>query len=424
MAGRDINIPFGPDRTGEFNLSSLVPEVEPAQPADAEGASSAEQPQAEPDLGSTIGFQRVSDQSLPDSAFEAAPAQAYGAPEEEQLATEAEESAHADTEKPLDNQADEVAADESDEGSPASNALGGMQASLVALKDSIGQGRELKARERERQEFGEKLDADREELTDREDILANYFALAAEQDEIINQNTIQRDARKAELSQVMADQEATSEALERMRDEHDLQLQPYETALGRAKAAAEQAKNDERSRKSELSAAETEKRRAEGGDDEGMAAARLEVVQQSYDEALARSEQAKEALDKAQKQYDELREQVEQAEAPLERTLEDLGQQAEELKESVNRLADAISAARKRRQYCDTVYQYPDETAKLREAVAADEETARRMDEENEELRELLADSKQRSRVAKFGIIGIVVIIIIIIIAVFALGGR
>ena len=421
MAGRDIKIPFGPDRTGGMDLSSLIPEVESTQEAEEQFAETG---------------------VLPDSAFEAAPQQSYGEVANEPADVEGfsqdepsdvtlvfSEQAYDEPDgqsevEPVDADTDPDAADVEAEIEEPAGPKVDVQASLLALKDSIDQGRELKAREKEREEFGQKLEADRVELADREDILANYYELAAEQDAIIEESTRQRDARKFELSQLVAQQDETTESLQRMRDYHDSQLQPLERDLGRAKATAEQAKNDERSRKSELNAAETEKRKAEGGDDAGMAAARYEVAQQAYEEASSRSSMAKEALDKAQSQYDELREQVEQAEAPLERTLEDLEGKIEELKESVNRLGEDISVARKRRQYCDTVYQYPDETAKLRASVEADEEIARRMDEENDELRDRLAESKQRSKVAKLAIAAVILIIIIIVVMFVVVGGR
>ena len=413
MAGRDITIPFGPDRTGGMDLSSLIPEVESAQQAEEEFAETG---------------------VLPDSAFEAAPQQSYGSdeaeevplaeyPQDEPLVAESDisDQEHDETAAPIEAELVEDAEEALDESAAPKIDV---QASLLALKDSIDQGRELKARERERDEFGQKLDADREELADREDILANYHQLVAEQDAIIDECTNQRDARKFELSQLVAQQDETTETLQRMRDYHDSQLEPLETALGRAKATAEQAKNDERSRKSELNAAEVAKRKAEGGDDAAMTLARYEVAQQAYEEAASRSGMAKEALDKAQLQYDDLREQVEQAEAPLERSLEDLEKKIEELKESVNRLGEDISVARKRRQYCDTVYQYPDETAKLRASVEADEETARRMDEENDELRDRLADSKQRSKTAKLAIAAVILIIIVLIVVFAVVGGK
>ena len=420
MAGRDITIPFGPDRTGGMDLSSLIPEVEPAQQAEAEFTETGVLPDS--------AFEAASQQSYVQDEADSAPLAEY--PQDEPIHAELDNSDQASSEDvaPVDAEYAEEAEDavegaEDEPEEPAAPKID-VQASLLALKDSIDQGRELKAREKERDEFGQKLDADREELTDREDILANYQALVAEQDAIIDECTYQRDARKFELSQLVAQQDETNENLQRMRDYHDSQLQPLETALGRAKATAEQAKNDERSRKSELNAAETEKRKAEGGDDAAMTAARYEVAQQAYEEASSRSSMAKEALDKAQLQYDELREQVEQAEAPLERSLEDLAGKIEELKESVNRLGEDISVARKRRQYCDTVYQYPDETAKLRASVEADEETARRMDEENDELRDRLADSKQRSKTAKFAIAAVILIIIILIVVFVVVGGK
>ena len=143
-----------------------------------------------------------------------------------------------------------------------------------------------------------------------------------------------------------------------------------------------------------------------------MVQAKLESVKAAHDEAVARSTAAKEALDDAQRNYDEIREQVEQAEAPLERSLEDLQQQIEELKEDVNRLGEVISTATKRRQYCDSVYQYPEETEKLRQMIADDETSAQQLDLENEELRDLLAQSKAGSTKAKV-VIGIIVAVII-----------
>jgi len=415
MAGRDITIPFGPDRTGGIDLSSALPEVDPNISLEASGSEGA---------------------ALPDVAFEAASEQVYAdAPVEdfapnEEVAGEpkvgpADYSEPAVEAEPVDFAEDMAMDGEGDE--PKENAPDGrldVSASLAALRESINQGRELKVRQKERDEFEQKLNEDREELDDREDILANYFAIVAEQDEIIDQSTEQREARKNELAQLVAQKEETEASLQSMRDYHDAQMKPLETSLGRVKAAAEQAKNDERSRKSELNAAESEMRRAEGGDDAAMLAARLEVVQQAYDEAVARSAQAKEDLGRAQKKYDDLREQVADAEAPLERSIEDLDSQIEELKESVNRLGETISAARKRRQYCENVYQYPDETAKLRASVEADEETVHRMDEENEELRDRLADSKARSRTAKLAIAAVIAIIIIIIVAFVVIGGR
>lgn len=413
MSGRDITIPFGPDRTGGIDLSSALPEVDPSISFEV----------SEPEAA-----------SLTESAFEAASEQAYAdVPAEEPVRYEesAGELPDASIDYPepaaeADNVdfAEDVAMEGDEPNEEAPNDRIDVQASLVALKESINQGRELKARQKERDEFEQKLDADREELADREDILANYFAIAAEQDDIIDQTTQQREARKNELAQLVAQRQETEQSLQSMKDYHDAQLKPLETSLGRVKAAAEQAKNDERSRKSELNAAESEKRRAEGGDDAAMLTARLEVVQQAYDEAVTRSTQAKEDLERAQKKYDDLREQAAEAEAPLERSIEDLDQQIEELKESVNRLGETISAARKRRQYCDNVYQYPDETAKLRASVEADEETVRRMDEENEELANRLADSKARSRMAKFAIAGIIALIIVIIVVFVVVGGK
>lgn len=365
MADHDINIPFGPDKTGSY---------EPINPEDA----------ANPEVG-----QSFTDLPKVDGENDAKTSEFVVAKARE--------------EEP--SQIDEV------------------QSSFAALRDSIDQGRELKARERDRKELHDRLKADHEELADREHILANYQAVVAEQDAIIAQNSQQREARKAELARISADLSEAQDALERMREYHDQQLNPLETELGRARANAERAKNDERSRKAELGAAEKEVDRAEGGDSQ-VASAKVKVFEEAYDEALARSNAAKEALDQVQKAYDDAVDQVEQAEAPLERTIDDMNAQIEELKESINRLGENISVATKRRQYCDSVYQYPDETAKLRDSVASDEEAARQMDADNKELRSRLAENKRKAKTAKIAIGAIVAIVIIAIIAVIIVAVR
>ena len=394
MADKDITIPMGPDRTGEFELP-------PIDFGDAGGSAepAAIDPFAEP-------------APLPSIDPISVPPIGQG---------EVEYAGFNDRGEELDGEY-HVGGISEDEAQ--AQGIDDVQMSFLALKDSIGQGRELKAREKELDEFAEKLDADKEELADREDILANYQVLVTDQDNIIADLTENREACKSELAAITAQLEETTEALSRMREYHDGQMDPFEKNLGRARAYADQAKNDERSRKSELSAAESELKRASTGDDTTMANARLEQVQAAYDEARARSEAAKEALDQAQRAYDDAIGQVEQAEAPLERSIEDLEKQSGELKESINRLGEDISIARKRRQYCDTVYQYPDETAKLRESVHADEQKMIELDTQADELRERLSQSKEQSKKAKIAIaIGIAVIILIVVLLfVFVIG--
>ena len=288
MADRDINIPMGPDRTGEIELP-------PINFGDEAGAG-ANQPDMRADY-ETATRSEVEYAGYNNQLEETNEYMAGGISEDEATA----------------------------------QGIDDVQMSFLALKDSIGQGRELKAREKELDEFSEQLEIDREELADREDILANYQVIVTDQDNLIAQYTQQHDAKKAELAQVNAQLEETTEALNRMREYHDGQMDPFEKNLGRARAYADQAKNDERSRKSELNAAETELRRAEQSDDDTMAVARHEQVRDAYNEARTRSEAAKEALDQAQRAYDDAMAQVEQAETPLEHTIEDLEKQAEEL---------------------------------------------------------------------------------------------
>ena len=394
MADKDITIPMGPDRTGEIELPPI-------------------------DFGDAGGSV---DTAAPDPLAEPAPAPAP----RPSVKSPAESGAieYAGYNDRGEEQDSEYHIGGISEDEAAAQGIDDVQMSFLAWKDSIGQGRELKAREKELDEFADKLDADREELADREDILANYQVLVTDLDNVVAQHTEQREARKSELAQVTAQLEETTEALNRMREYHDGQMDPFEKNLGRARAYADQAKNDERSRKSELSAAEAELKRASTNDDATMANARLEQVQAAYDEASARSEAAKEALDQAQRAYDDAIGQVEQAEAPLEHSIADLEKQSEELKESVNRLGEDISIARKRRQYCDTVYQYPEETAKLRESVRADEQKMLELDTEADELRDRLAQSKEKSKKAKGAIIVVGIIVVVVVIILFMVLGH
>lgn len=389
MADRDITIPMGPDRTGEIELPPI--DFGDAGAQESAGAASNSLPEPSRDQRSASARDDVSYAGINDRYEEQADKYEVGGMSDEEA-----------TAQGMDD----------------------VQMSFLALKDSIGQGRELKAREKELDEFAEQLDSDKEELADREDILANYQVLVTDLDNVIAQHTDQREARKAELAEVTAKLTNTSEELERMREYHDGQMDPFEKNLGRARAYADQAKNDERSRKSELSAAESELKRADPSGDTTMASARLEQVQEAYDEACARSNSAKEALDEAQRAYDDAIGQVEQAEAPLERAIEDLEKQSDELKESINRLGEDISIARKRRQYCDTVYQYPEETAKLRESVRSDEQKMLQLDAEADDLRDRLSQSKERSKKAKIAIGAAVAIIIIVIIIVIVFLNR
>ena len=153
-----------------------------------------------------------------------------------------------------------------------------------------------------------------------------------------------------------------------------------------------------------------------------MAAAKHQVVEDAYNEARARSEAAKEALAQAQEAYDELSDQFDAQEAPLERSIEDLEAQIVEFKDEIAQLGEVISTARKRRQFCDSVYQYPDETASLRRDVEADEATAHRMQQENDMLRDQLEQSKAQSKKAKIAI-AIVIVLVVVIVAAFVVTG-
>ena len=396
MAGRDINIPFGPDKTGGIGLEPIAPEGE------IDGALQEGSLGPANDVAGEYGYDT-----------EPAPPVIDIEPDEERREHGEPEYAPDDREaSPDDREAPPDGGEAGDQG------MDEMQMSILALKDSIGQGRELKAREKEREELAEALEADHIELADREDILANYHAIVAEQDAIIDECGQQRDAYKSELSRIVAEVERTQAELDRVSEQWAAQIQPLESDLGRVRATADQAKNDERSRKSELNAAESELRRADEADANTMAIARHQQVKAAYDEAHARSDQAKEQLAQVERAYNDAKQQAEQATAPLERALEDLNRHAEEYKENINRLGEEMSAARNRRQYCDTVYQYPDETAKMRAEVEAAEAAARQMDAENDVLREQLAASKQKARMAKVAI-GIVIAIIVAFIITF-----
>lgn len=480
MGGRDIKIPFGPDKTGGIPLDAIPTNGEEELPSDP-FAEPAPNPQPRSLADSLPGFdteisptrESVADagsyaqtaaydpvpnsnaavdgaaanDGLPSNAatMAAEPTEAYRVP----VSDASSQADGSDTPELSDRSyipSIEMEAERMRESASASsgNAAGDsdyhpggltdeeatsqgmdeMQMSILALKDSIGQGRELKEREKEREELAEALEADHIELADRENILANYQSIIAEQDALIAERTQRRDAAKAELSQLTMAVEQAQAELSAMREQHAAQLQPLETDLGRARAAADQAKNDERSRKSELNAAESELRKSGDSDANTMAVARHVQVKAAYDEARMRSEQAKEQLSQIQRAYDEAKQRSEQSQGPLERTIEDYENRMASLKESVSSLGEEISAALNRRQYCDTVYQFPDETAMMRSEIEQAEALARQMDAENDALREQLAESKQKARKAKVAIGLVIVIVIVIIIAFIVVSGR
>ena len=451
MAGRDIQIPFGPDKTGGIPLDAIPAEdnVEQlpdplADPYVRPSASSIPNPAAYPGQTLDSGY-RVpdfpTDEPVANATFEAA------APMDEPVQPEQDRSVspYADTQDVATPQVDDSREGFSDashsdlsdgsaddeyhpggltEEEATAQGMDEMQMSILALKDSIDQGRELKEREKDRKELAEALKADRLELSDREDILANYHDLVAAQDAIIADCTQRRDAAKAELAQLTTSVEQTQAQLDSVREQYAAQMQPIESDLGRARAAADQAKNDERSRKSELNAAESELRKASDSEANTMAVARHSQVKVAYDEARARSEQAKEHLAQVQRAYDDAKARSEQAQGPLERNIADMKNRMGTLKKDIEDLGDKLSAATNRRQYCDTVYQYPDETAKMRAEVEQAEALARQMDAENEALRSQYTQSKKKALKAKIAIVAVIAIIILIIVAFVAVSGR
>ena len=455
MAGRDIQIPFGPDKTGGIPLDAI-----PAQDDVEEQVDPFADPSARPAVNGipdpaaysapTQGQTLDPDYRVPDvPANEPASSVTFEpvtlADEPASLAQDYSAPAYADTRDVVASQGDaqggfsdastavQVDGDSADDEyrpggytdeEAAAQGMDEMQMSILALKDSIGQGRELKEREKEREELAEALKADHLELSDREAILSNYHELVAAQDAIIADCTQRRDAAKAELAQLTMSLEQTQAQLESVREQHAAQMQPIESDLGRARAAADQAKNDERSRKSELNAAESELRKASDSEANTMAVARHQQVKAAYDEARARSEQAKEYLAQVQKAYDDAKRRSEQASGPLERNIADMKNRMEAIKKDIEDLGEKLSAATNRRQYCDTVYQYPDETAKMRAEVEQAEALARQMDAENEALRSQYTQSKKKATKAKIAIGVVIVIIIVIIVAFVVVSGR
>lgn len=399
MAVREFDIPFGPDKTGGMGFAELGiddgaaardPFAEPPSDAfaRARGQERAGLPD-EPELEDIEGF------ALEDDAF-AGPEDSQltgpvGLPRRRQASDGAPEPARGE-----DGPGDDV------------------QTSFAALRSSFGQSRELKARQREIDELADQLRLDREELADREDIIANYEALVAEQDRIIEEASALREEDKAELSAIAHDIEAAEDELAEMREYHNRQMQPLETELGRARAGAEQAKNDERSRKSELNAAEAELRKAASASDATMLQAKVDQFREAYDKACDISAEAQDILAEVKRIYDDAVNEVESREGPLERSIDDMEHREEELKESIAQLGDEMSAARKRRQYCEAVYQYPEETEKLRRTVAADEDALDEMQLDYDDLSALLARTKADARKAKV-MLGLVVAVIAIL---------
>lgn len=449
MTLREFDIPFGPDKTGGLGFAALgipaseeeleeiteeasdedilgesrgswkpfswepEPEV-PSAPAPSASKSPERDPHApfselvtlaEEPSESREGTVRTTPsleglrEALPtvDSAAQTAPQKAVVIPETSLAHPKAARTSRGSNDRDLGGDANDVST------------------SFSALRDSIGQGRELKAREKELEEFKDQLAYEREELEDREDILAHFDAIVAEQDSIMERATQRRERDKAELASIVERADALSQELTEVHEYHMTGLQPLEADLGRAQATADQAKNDERSRKSELAAADNELRKTNGGNDSTMALAKRDRIQEAYDHACDVSGRAQAALAEVQRVYDDAVTAMRQAEGPLHRSLKDLEHREAELKDFITELGEEISAARKRRTYCETVHQYPEETAKLRATVQHDEETLAEMQADFEELEDLHDQTRIRARKAKIAI-GLVAIIIVIFI--------
>ena len=70
------------------------------------------------------------------------------------------------------------------------------------------------------------------------------------------------------------------------------------------------------------------------------------------------------------------------------------------------------------------MYQYPEETAKLRESVRSDEQKMLKLDTEADELRDRLAQSKEKSKKAKGAIIVVGIIVVVVVIILFMVLGH
>ncbi len=470
MAVREISIPFGPDKTGGLGYGILADEArieeDDAQAGAKQASESEHSEQLVDPFANHTGHSELpsfasydfDDESVEPVSVGKRPLLAEDANDDEHLVSPRPMPASAETVVlppvemlPVEQRAADSLGEEQSEaseqpvqlepiqGMPAARkrvapaqkqpqphedfddepARGGndVQTSFAALRDSMGQSRELKAREKELEEFRVQLELETEELADREEILANYDAMISEQDRIIAESTAARDDYKSELAQVMDDTEQITEELEEMRASNDDDLEPLQSELGRARAVADQAKNDERSRKSELNAAEAEVRRAGTGQDAVMAQARYDSVRLAHEKAAAASERAQGMLDEVQRAYDDAIAQIEQMETPLKHALDDLAQSEEELKDLIAQLGEDISAAKKRRQYCESVHLYPEETAKLRKAVAADEKELYEMKLDYDELNSLLQENKSRALKAKLALgAGIVIVIVFVVV--------
>lgn len=412
MADHGIDIPFGPDKTGGMGIEPLEPET----PAETDGIDVfvTEQPAADSSLETPTTSFVVPDLPVIDSEGNL----------DAGIEVQRDEYGYYAVDNTPPREPSVAGAGGITEEEANAQGLDDVQMSFLALKDSIGQSRELKARDKEINELNSQIEADREELADRDEILANYQSIVTELDARLARHNADRSACKSEYSQVMANIESTTAELSRMKEHYAEQMQPLENELARVQMAAEQAKNDERSRKSELNAAESEARRAEAGEDANIAAVKQQQAAAAHEEARLRSESAKEQLAQVQQIYDEAIKQIEHDQSPLERSIEEMTERSSALKDEIARLDEEITTARDRRQYCDTVYQYPDETEQLRAKVAADEATAAKLDAEYEELNARLAESKAKAKKAKVAIGIVIAIIVVAIVAFVIVSGR
>ncbi len=293
-----------------------------------------------------------------------------------------------------------------------------LQMSVLALKDAVLQRRELIERRKVKAELTRVLEKDRIELADRIDIIENYDSIIEEQDSIIEQCTKERELAKENLADASVKLDKAQDLLKELLNEHQQELEPYNKDLEKIRELANQAKNNERICRTKLNAAETEHERALEYGETPIPQAHIDQLRSIYEEARQISSMYRNQIYEVQNYKKAIKASFEENIAPLRAVINDLEEIIKELKAKIAILGEEISSARKRKLYCESIYKNPDDTKKMNEEIQNAELTLEALKDENIILKEMLEESVERSKKAKYAfllVIGALIFIIILI---------
>ncbi len=291
-----------------------------------------------------------------------------------------------------------------------------LQMSVLALKDLVLQRRELNERHKVKRVLARVLEKDRIELEDRIDIIENYDSIIKEQESLIKQCTEERELSKENLADASAKLNKAQELLQELLGEHKQELEPYNHDFEKIRDLANQAKNDERRYRFKLNDAETEYERALEYGEPPLPQSYFDQIQFNYEEARHRSTVYRNQMLEVKDYIRAIKASFEENIAPLRSVINDLNEIINELKSKIALLSEEISSAKKRQAYCESIFSNPEDIKKMNKEIQNAELTLEALKDENIILKEMLDESVERSKNAKYAFLLVVVALVFIVV--------